>query len=97
MARTGRLVTCAALILFLAFAALASGPSTDLKVMATGLGLGILLDATIVRMLLLPALVVLFGKWNWYLPDRVAKLLRIPPTEAAAAAKPEREPVPVGG
>ncbi|HJQ44590.1 MAG TPA: MMPL family transporter, partial [Jatrophihabitantaceae bacterium] len=47
--RTGRLVTCAALILFLAFSALASGPQTDLKVMATGLGIGILLDATIVR------------------------------------------------
>ena len=47
--RTGRLVTSAALILFLAFAALASGPGTDLKTLATGLGFGILLDATIVR------------------------------------------------
>ena len=52
--RTGRLVTCAALILFLAFAALASGPGTDLKTLATGLGIGILLDATIVRSLLVP-------------------------------------------
>ena len=56
--RTGRLVTSAALILFLAFAALASGPGTDLKVLATGLGFGILLDATIVRSLLVPSLVV---------------------------------------
>ena len=55
--RTGRLVTSAALILFLAFAALASGPSTDIKVLCTGLGFGILLDATIVRAMLVPALV----------------------------------------
>ncbi len=75
--RTGRLVTSAALILFLAFAALASGPGTDLKVLATGLGFGILLDATIVRSLLVPSLVSLFGKWNWYLPDGLARLLRV--------------------
>ena len=71
--RTGRLVTSAALILFLAFAALASGPGTDLKVLATGLGFGILLDATIVRSLLVPSLVSLFGRWNWYLPARFAR------------------------
>src|SRR3954467_3909284 len=69
--RTGRLVTSAALILFLAFAALASGPGTDIKVLATGLGFGILLDATVVRSLLVPSLVSLFGSWNWYLPDSV--------------------------
>src|SRR5206468_2182226 len=51
LGRTGRLVTSAALILFLAFASLASAPNTDLKVLATGLGVGILLDATIVRAL----------------------------------------------
>ena len=48
MGRTGRLVTSAALILFLAFVSLASGPEVDLKVMATGLGAGILLDALVV-------------------------------------------------
>jgi putative drug exporter of the RND superfamily len=75
--RTGRLVTSAALILFLAFAALASGPGTDLKTLATGLGIGILLDATIVRSVLVPSLVSLFGSWNWYLPRGVARLLRV--------------------
>jgi RND superfamily putative drug exporter len=78
--RTGRLVTCAALILFLAFAALASGPGTDLKTLATGLGIGILLDATIVRSLLVPSLVSLFGRWNWYLPEWAAKILRVEPS-----------------
>jgi RND superfamily putative drug exporter len=83
--RTGRLVTSAALILFLAFVALSSGPETDLKTFATALGFGILLDATIVRSLLVPALVSLFGDWNWYLPDWVAKVLRIRPSHATHA------------
>ena len=57
--RTGRLVTSAALILFFAFSALASSPGTDVKVLGTALGVGILIDATIVRALLVPALVSL--------------------------------------
>jgi len=86
--RTGRLVTSAALILFLAFAALASGPGTDLKTLATGLGFGILLDATIVRSLLVPSLVSLFGSWNWYLPRGVAKLLRVQPSYPHSETEP---------
>ncbi len=88
--RTGRLVTSAALILFLAFAALASGPETDIKVMATGLAAGILLDATVIRALLVPAVVSLFGRWNWWLPPGPARLLRVepslPPGTAASEA-----------
>ena len=95
--RTGRLVTCAALILFLAFSALASGPGTDLKTLATGLGIGILLDATIVRSLLVPSLVSLFGKWNWYLPAGFAKLMRVEPsTPHPEPARLPREPQPSG-
>jgi RND superfamily putative drug exporter len=80
LARTGRLVTSAALILFLAFAAMASGPETDVKVLATGLAAGILLDATVIRALLVPAVVSLFGKWNWWLPAPAARLLRVQPS-----------------
>jgi putative drug exporter of the RND superfamily len=76
--RTGRLVTSAALILFLAFVAMASAPDTSVKMIATGLGAGILLDATVVRALLVPATVSLFGRWNWWLPRPVARLLRAP-------------------
>jgi len=79
--RTGRLVTSAALILFLAFLSLASSPGTDVKVMATGLAAGILLDATVIRALLVPALVSLFGRWNWWLPKGPARLLRVAPSE----------------
>jgi len=79
--RTGRLVTSAALILFLAFMSLASSPGTDVKVLATGLAAGILLDATVIRALLVPAVVSLFGKWNWWMPKLPAKLLRVAPSE----------------
>jgi len=78
--RTGRLVTSAALILFLSFVAMASAPNTDIKILATGLGVGILLDATIIRALLVPALVSLFGHWNWWLPATPARLLRVEPS-----------------
>jgi RND superfamily putative drug exporter len=90
LSRTGRLVTSAALILFLAFAALGSGPEVIIKVFATGLAAGIIIDATIVRMLLVPALVSLFGRWNWYLPRLPARLLRVNPSPVAA---PRIEPV----
>jgi RND superfamily putative drug exporter len=80
--RTGRLVTSAALILFLAFASLASAPGTELKILASGLGAGILLDATVVRALLVPALVSLLGRWNWWLPPWAARLLRVEPSPA---------------
>jgi putative drug exporter of the RND superfamily len=78
--RTGRLVTSAALILFLAFVSLASGPETEIKVLATGLAAGILLDATVIRALLVPAVVSLFGRWNWWLPKLPARLLRVEPS-----------------
>ena len=95
LARTGRLVTGAAMILFLAFLALASSPGTDIKVFATALGVGILLDATIVRALLVPALVSLFGRWNWWLPSWAARPLMVEPH--AAIPEPRREArVPVG-
>jgi RND superfamily putative drug exporter len=90
------LVTCAALILFLAFAALASGPGTDIKTLATGLGIGILLDATIVRSVLVPALVSLFGSWNWYLPPVIARLVRAEPSSGHDEVQPVAVPEPVG-
>src|SRR3954447_2866093 len=78
--RTGRLVTSAALILFLAFTAMASGPDTQVKMLATGLAAGILLDATIIRALIVPATISLLGRWNWWLPDAPARMLRVEPS-----------------
>jgi putative drug exporter of the RND superfamily len=80
LGRTGRLVTSAALILCLAFASLTASPETDLKVVASGLGAGILLDAFVVRALLVPALISLLGPWNWWLPKWIALPLRTEPS-----------------
>jgi RND superfamily putative drug exporter len=95
LARTGRLVTGAALILFMAFVALTSSPGTDIKVFATALGIGILLDATVVRALLVPALVSLFGRWNWWLPSWAAKPLLVEPHAAIPEPRTEVR-IPVG-
>ena len=84
--RTGRLVTSAALILVLSFVAMSTTPQTDVKILATGLAAGIAVDATIVRCLLVPALVGLFGRWNWWLPGPVARVLRVPASPAVDAA-----------
>jgi putative drug exporter of the RND superfamily len=81
--RTGRLVTSAALILFFAFSAIALSPGTDTKVLGTALGVGILLDATIVRALLVPALVSSLGRWNWWLPGWLARALFVEPSPLA--------------
>jgi putative drug exporter of the RND superfamily len=87
LGRTGRLVTSAAAILMLSFLSMSTGPETDLKILATGLGAGILIDAVVVRCLLVPALVALFGRANWWLPSSLARLLRIP-APASPVAKP---------
>ncbi len=65
---TGRLITGAALIMVAVFWGFAAGDLVGLQQMGFGLGLAVLLDATIVRMVLVPASMRLIGKWNWYLP-----------------------------
>jgi RND superfamily putative drug exporter len=81
--RTGRLVTSAALILGLAFVALSASPGTEVKIFATALAAGILIDATIVRAVLVPAAVAILGRWNWWLPHRPARMLRVEPSPVA--------------
>lgn len=78
--RTGRLVTCAALILFFSFASMASGGELDVVVFSSGVALGVILDATLIRSVLVPAAVALMGRWNWWLPTWAARLLRVPPS-----------------
>jgi RND superfamily putative drug exporter len=70
---------------------MASGPGTDLKMFATGLGAGILLDATVIRALIVPAVITLMGRWNWILPPGPAKLLRVEPSIPPRVAAGEAE------
>lgn len=86
IARTGRLVTSGALILFFAFVALGGGPGTDIKVLATALAVGILLDATLIRGVLAPALIALLGSANWWFPRPLARLLRTAPVQQGETA-----------
>jgi putative drug exporter of the RND superfamily len=87
--RTGRLVTSAALILFLAFISMASGPGTDVKMFATALATGILIDATVIRALIVPAVILLMGRWNWWLPRLPARMLRVEPSPPPRVAPSE--------
>src|SRR4029077_5962231 len=77
LARTGKLVTSAALILMFAFLVLSSSPGFEIKEFAIGLAAGIIFDATVIRALLVPSLMKLLGNWNWYLPESFARLLRV--------------------
>jgi RND superfamily putative drug exporter len=91
LARTGKLVTSAALVLMFAFLVLSSSPGTDIKQFGIGLAAGIIFDATVIRALLVPALVTLMGRWNWWLPAWAARPLRTSASEPApeVAAIPE--------
>jgi uncharacterized membrane protein YdfJ with MMPL/SSD domain len=73
LAHTGGVVTAAAIILVGALGGLANGHIAGLQELGVGLALGILIDATIVRTLLLPSVMTILGKWNWWLPEPVAK------------------------
>jgi RND superfamily putative drug exporter len=75
LARTGKLVTSAALVLCLAFFVLSTSPGTDVKQFGIGLAAGVIFDATVIRALLVPSLMQLLGDWNWYFPQPVARFL----------------------
>src|SRR6202042_494556 len=96
LGRTGRLVTSAAAILMLSFLSMSTGPQTDLKILATGLGAGILIDAVVIRCLLVPAMVALFGEANWWLPGSLARVLRVREPQPARPAA-ARDTVLAGG
>jgi trehalose monomycolate/heme transporter len=74
---TGRIITAAAIIMIAAFAGFVAGSFVGLQEFGLGLSVAILLDATIVRAILVPATMKLLGNWNWYLPDSVRRALRL--------------------
>jgi putative drug exporter of the RND superfamily len=76
---TGRIITAAALIMIAAFAGFTAGSFVGLQEFGIGLSVAILLDATVVRAVLVPATMKLLGKWNWFMPERVRRALRLSP------------------
>ena len=84
--RTGGIITTAALLLVVVIGAFSLSGITFIKLIGVAMAIAIVVDATVVRALLVPALVSLFGRWNWWLPDSVAHFMRgkpsaVPPAE----------------
>ena len=85
LARTGKLVTSAALVLMFAFFVLSTGPGVDIKQFGIGLAAGIIFDATVIRALLVPSIMQIAGDWNWWLPQWAGKVLFVRPTPPPGA------------
>jgi RND superfamily putative drug exporter len=74
LARTGRVVTAAALLMSISFAALIAAQVAFMRMFGLGLTLAVLVDATLVRMALVPAFMHVLGRWNWWAPKPLARL-----------------------
>ena len=74
LARTGRVITAAALIMSISFAALIAAQVSFMRMFGVGLTLAVLVDATLVRMVLVPAFMHVLGRWNWWAPKPLARL-----------------------
>ena len=84
LAATARVITAAALIMILVFSAFVLGDDRAIKLFGFGLAVAVFLDATIVRLILVPATMELLGKANWWIPkwlDRILPTVRVEPTE----------------
>jgi RND superfamily putative drug exporter len=85
LAKTGRLVTAAGIIMFAAFMGFVAGSIVGLQQFGFGLAVAILIDVTIIRALLVPSAMKLFGRWNWWLPQRAARIFRVKPSPLVPA------------
>jgi putative drug exporter of the RND superfamily len=100
LGRTGRIVTAAAVLMAIVFAAIAGSRVSFMMLFGTGLTIAVLVDATIVRGILVPAFMRLAGRWNWWAPRPLAKLharfglAELPPAPAVPVRQPT--PAPVG-
>jgi uncharacterized membrane protein YdfJ with MMPL/SSD domain len=92
LAKTGRLVTVAGLVMFAAFMGFVAGSIVGLQQFGFGLAAAILIDVTIVRALLVPSAMKIFGRWNWWLPEGVAKVFRVQPSPLVEPARPALRP-----
>ena len=84
---TGRIITAAAIIMIAAFSGFTLGSFAGVQEFGLGLSVAILLDAAVVRAILVPATMKLLGDWNWYLPERVRRALRLRPARASAPSR----------
>jgi RND superfamily putative drug exporter len=100
IASTGRVITGAALIIVVVFAGFAAGQLVMFQQMGFGVGVALLVDATLIRMIVVPAAMALLGRWNWYLPSWLNWLPELhvegdPETDAPPVDVPASLPTPV--
>ena len=74
MAHTGRVITAAALIMAISFAALIAAHVSSMRMFGLGLTLAVLVDATLVRLILVPAFMHVMGRWNWWAPKPLVRI-----------------------
>lgn len=74
IAGAGRVITAAALLMVIVFVGLSTGEVSFMRMIGVGLALAVVVDATLVRMVLVPAFMKLVGKWNWWIPGRLAEV-----------------------
>ncbi len=86
--RTGRIVTAAAVIMVAAFSGFLAGRIVGLQEFGFGLAVAILLDATLVRAVLVPSLMAILGRWNWWLPAGLARVVRVRPSPLEPSSVP---------
>ena len=100
LAKTARVITSAALIMIAVFLSFVTSPEPTVKMIGLGLAVAVLVDATVVRLMLVPATMELLGNANWWLPKWLARVLPhinvegTPRPEAQVAPAPEPEPEP---
>ncbi len=85
--RTGRIITAAAVVMCAAFSGFIAGRIVGLQEFGFGLAVAVFVDATIVRSLLVPSAMAILGRWNWWLPAGLARVVRVPPSSLAPARR----------
>ena len=90
--RTGRIVTAAAIVMVAAFSGFVAGRIVGLQEFGIGLAVAIFVDATLVRAVLVPSLMALFGRYNWWLPRPLARVVRVPESPLEPARRPALRP-----
>ncbi len=96
LARTARVITAAAAIMVCVFGSFVLGSARELQLFGFGLAAAVLIDATVVRMVLVPATMELLGRANWWLPRRLDRALPHLTVEGPVPTAPAREPAAVG-
>ncbi len=97
--KTGRIITSAALLIVVVFAGFALGDTLSIKMLGVGLTVAVIVDATVVRMLLVPATMKLMGDWNWWAPASLRRfhdrfgISESPVVDLTAEPAPDLEPV----